>query len=60
MMSFLLTGAVLGVVGAGASAGGAIGKYMKTKDGKKRGDSEMKYEIKVFKTYILRPFGFRH
>ena len=40
-MSFLLTGAVLGVVGAGASAGGAIGKYMKTKDGKKRGDSEM-------------------
>ena len=31
----------MGVVGAGASAGGAILKYMKTKDGKKKGDTEM-------------------
>ena len=41
LLSFLLTGAAMGVVGAGASAGGAIGKYMKTKDGKKKGDAEL-------------------
>ena len=31
----------MGTAGAAASAGGAIGKYMKTKDGKKKGDAEM-------------------